>query len=949
MARGSDDHAQRVIGRHHELAALTGVAVRAAQGSFGTVLLEGDAGVGKTHLVEQAIAGIDGSGTLTLRGCGRVLQGDRPFGLVGDALGLRHDAPDPRRVALGRLLWSDPADDGRPRLSATPELRYHLVEGAVELLRHLATSTPVLLVLEDLHWADDGSILVLEQLVRRLADQPLALIATFRPAPRPRALEHVLDADLGRSVTRLRMGGLDPPSVDELVARMLAARPGPELRRLCERAGGNPLYLTELVRALLAEDAIVVDDGVASLTTSTLPRSLRDVVARSLRFLSDDAHEVIMAASVLGSTFSVEDLAVVMDRSVSATLRALREPLRGRLLVEDRERLTFQHDLVHEILYDTLPAAGRDALHAQAARRLAAAGRPAGTVARHFLLGATEGDVEAVDWLTRAGRAAAGRAPGAAVELLEAATRIAGRDHPERDTIETDLAIATVWSGCAVDGEARLRSLLERSHDPEIELPVRLTLAQALFHDGRMHSAVEEVERALRLPAITTVQRAHLLAESALGAVWSGALDQARSRARDALRAGRTVGDDATICSALAVHSSLEQVGGRLRRALKLAGRAVEIAESSPGAETRRRPPHILLGLILAEHDQLEEAVKAIDTARRIAEELGTVWYLPMLHWVLGLSHFFAGDLDDAASEIDAGVEMSEEIGTRLQLIWARAVQAHVHLLRDRLDAARDAIGMGEQEMTRTGPQAKSDWLLWARAGLAEAEGDVETAHTVLRLVWDAYDQIGVVSERRAVGPDLVRLCLRTGRRSEAENVADDVQAAAGVIDTASARGAALRCRGLAAGDADLLLKAMQAYAESPRRLEAAAAEEDAGTTLAAAGRADEAVACLSNALAAYEARGARRPADRVLAALRELGVRPGKRGKRSRAATGWESLTDRERRSATLAAEGLTNPQIAERLFVSPRTVETHLSNTYAKLSITSRVELAAYVAGRP
>jgi DNA-binding CsgD family transcriptional regulator len=946
-SRSPSSDASTLVGRDAEMAVVRDVLATACAGFRSTVLVEGEAGIGKSRLVEEALSEMERGGSLVVRGWAREPERDRPFGAIGDALGLRPDSRDPERAALARLLHGDPDAPTAGSLSSqAPELRFRLVEGIVDLVERLAGAAPVALLLEDLHWADDATLLVVEQLARRLKGLPVVVLATLRPAPRGRALDRLVGILLATGATRLEVGGLDPPSATDLVAGLVGAVPGPGLRAQIERAGGNPLYLGELVEALVEEGGMAVTGETADVRAATLPTSLGETVVRRLRFLDDEALDVLSAASVLGTAFSLDDLAVMLDTPATRLLSALREPLRARLVAESGERLAFRHDLVRDALYADLPLTGRRALHLQAARLLAGAGRRPVDVARHFVLGAAQGDAEAIDWLSRAARDAAARSPEVAAQLLQAAVRLAGPDHPRRDVLEAELAAALVWSGSTLDGEARLRAILDRAHAPEIDVPVRLALAQALFHDGRGQAAVEEVERTMELPALEPLQRGRLLAEAALGRLWSGALDQARVHAGNALTAGHLAEDDAAVCSALAVQSWLRQAEGDTSGAIAIAERAVEVAESSRTREASRRPPQLLLGLLLIEGDQLDEAGKAFDAARRIGEDLGTVWDLPAFHWALGLSHFVAGDYDDALAEVEAGLDVSEEVGTRLQMVWAQAIEAHIRIQRDDLHAATAALEAGERELARAGPQAKTDWLLWARALLAEAQGDTEGAHAILRMVWDAYTALGVVSERRALGPDLVRLSLLRGARSEAEAVAGAVQEAAEMIATPGARGAALRCRGLASGDAGLLLDAVRAYRESPRRMELGHACEDAGVALARAGRRDQATALLAEAVDVYEASGARRPAKRAEAALRDLGVRRGKRGARRRPATGWAALTDSEQTAARLAAEGLTNRQIAGRLFVSPRTVETHLSHTFAKLGIGSRVELAATVA---
>jgi DNA-binding CsgD family transcriptional regulator len=194
-----------------------------------------------------------------------------------------------------------------------------------------------------------------------------------------------------------------------------------------------------------------------------------------------------------------------------------------------------------------------------------------------------------------------------------------------------------------------------------------------------------------------------------------------------------------------------------------------------------------------------------------------------------------------------------------------------------------------------------------------------------------------------ALGADLVRLALAAGDAARAREAAAAVAEVAAANDVPWLTGAALRCQGLATDDAGLLAEAVDAYSRGPRPLELAQAAEDAGRALARRGQPGRARGFLDRALAGYERLDAARDLARAEAVLRELGIRRGRRGPRGRPQFGWPSLTSTELTVAGLVAEGLSNPQIGERLYVSRRTVQTHLAHIFAKLGISSRAQLAA------
>ena len=240
------------------------------------------------------------------------------------------------------------------------------------------------------------------------------------------------------------------------------------------------------------------------------------------------------------------------------------------------------------------------------------------------------------------------------------------------------------------------------------------------------------------------------------------------------------------------------------------------------------------------------------------------------------------------------------------------------------------------------------EWGLWVQAQLCEARGDIGQALSLLKEAWDLAAPLRFCLSHRFVGPDLVRLAVAAGEREAAQAVTQDIADGARRARVASAAGLALRCQGLLADDPDVLLAAVRSYRKAPSTVELALTCEDAGAALARAGRGAAAVPVLDEALDFYLRCGMQRGAARVHAALRALGVRRRRPGRLRRPPVGWDSLTASELGVARMAAEGLTNPQIGDRLFISRRTVATHLASVFRKLGITNRVQLAAEASRR-
>ena len=272
-----------------------------------------------------------------------------------------------------------------------------------------------------------------------------------------------------------------------------------------------------------------------------------------------------------------------------------------------------------------------------------------------------------------------------------------------------------------------------------------------------------------------------------------------------------------------------------------------------------------------------------------------------------------------------------------------------IRLHRGDLSRAQQAAAAAAAQLAETSVRYRSQWALWARALLLEADGNTADAYKTLAGCWDRCTQLGLRLEYRMLGADLVRLALARGDRGRARDVA---AAVAGIADenpqVPSLTGAALRCRGLAEDDSEILDAAVMAYARGSRPLELALTCEEAGTAFARQDMADRARPLLDQAIEIYERLGAARDLARAEAVLRAAGIRRGRRGTRGRPRTGWLSLTPTEHTIAALVADGLSNPQIGDRLYVSPRTVQTHLAHVFAKLDITSRARLAAEVTQR-
>jgi len=368
----------------------------------------------------------------------------------------------------------------------------------------------------------------------------------------------------------------------------------------------------------------------------------------------------------------------------------------------------------------------------------------------------------------------------------------------------------------------------------------------------------------------------------------------------------------------------------------------VLLADQSPGRLGHRFPVHIPRGYILVALDRLDEARTTIETGRRISEEHGIRWPLGSYHAVRAFERYIAGHWDDAIAEIEAGAALASETGHSYSLILGRGLLSLIRLHRNDLPGARDAAGVTAGQPADVSPR-QGNWSAWAQALLLEAEGEPAQALAILGGCWDRSASCGLVREYPVIGADLVRLALAADDPGRARDVTAAVTSVASRNEVPWITGAALRCQGLAADDAGILDAAVSAYARGSHQLELALAAEDAGAAFARQGNVARACQLLDQAITIYERLDAARDLARAEAALRQMGVRRGRHVTHRRAQSGWPSLTPSEQAVVDLVAEGLSNPQIGQRLYVSRRTVQTHLAHVFAKLHITSRAQLAA------
>ena len=382
-----------LVGRENELALLHGLLKELSRGRGGALLIEGEPGVGKSALVRAALetGPQPGAGPCwhLFRGNGDELGQELPLLPFLDALQVRAVSANARRQTIAGLLRGEMATD---RGADVPAI---LAEQLIALTTDECAARPVVVVIDDLHWADPASVKLWVRLARTAGQVPLLLVGIMRPAPHREdllALRRAVDEN-----ARIQLAGLTPAATADLVAVLAGARPERELLRLATGAAGNPLYITELLAALARSGSVTITaTGGAELAGGTVPGSLPAAIADRLGFVSAATRTVLRAAALLGVEFAVPDLTSVLGRPVADLVPAIDEAIATGVLANSPGGLAFRHPLIRDALYEEVPAGVRATWHRDAGRALAAAGAPVDRVARQ-LLRATGGHGETAD------------------------------------------------------------------------------------------------------------------------------------------------------------------------------------------------------------------------------------------------------------------------------------------------------------------------------------------------------------------------------------------------------------------------------------------------------------------------------------------------------------------------------------------------------------------------
>jgi DNA-binding CsgD family transcriptional regulator len=938
----SIDRPPQWVGRERELAVLRTAAEGLRRGQGSLVWVEGEPGIGKSSLVAESLVDTSTRGWDVGWGIADELIEQLPLRVMLDCLQVRAGSPDPRRARAAELLRSRQAG-----LFGSGDGLAAGVEVLVALVNELCAAAPVVMVIDDVQWADEASLVVWHELAASIDQLRLLLIGTSRLSARRPEIRQARSAVGRRGGQVISLGPLAEPEVTALVGELLGSPPGNGLQRLVAQAAGNPLYVRELIDALLREGALRAGDAAEiSVAAARVPASLAVVLMDRLGSVPGVTEEMLRMAALLGGKFAVTDLTVLLRRPASELTAGLQQAVTAGILVSSGSELAFRHPLFQQVLYESMPAALRAALHAEAAQALAGASADALTVAQQLFSAGRPGGGWARDWLVRAAPSLTTRAPRLAADLLQREVQAMPAGQPVPDALMIGLLQALLAAGSYQQATKLADPALRAISDPARRAEAYYALVRAYDGTGNLEDALLTAQRALAGGDLPRTWQARLLAMlPMLERAVTGDLDAADSSARRALAAGQDARDAFATAHALTDLWLTHGVRRDHAAALECIDQALEVLGEDPSYADLRS--FALDGRIftLENLDRWPDAELTLRHARELAQRSGnpdrSTWA------VAAVLRYWLGQWDDALAEL--GPDEQNAPGLTYSFLrqgWSALLVHGVAALiaghRDQRTTADQHLRRGLALPVRALPERENrDFLVAAHALALEQSGELKQAVQVLAGILPRGR--GEMSLTHQWLPDLVRLAMAVGDGQAAEAAAQACQAeAAAETRPARAAAASLRCQGLLRTDPGPLQEAVAHYRVVGPTVELPAALEDLAVVLAAGGREDDAREALNEAFHRYENLGAVWDIRRAEGRLRSHDIRRGVRSRRrARPADGWAALTPTEIKIAGLVATGMSNPDIASQLVLSRNTVQTHVSHILAKLGAKSRMQI--------
>ena len=932
-----------LVGRERELGRIVELIRLAGTGCGAVAVVEGPAGIGKTALLDEAANRAADANFLVLRATGAQLEREYAFGVVRQlfALSVARSASS-KLLGGAAALAAGPlglADSTGRRAAGWGDRSFAAMHGLYWLTVNLAERASLLLVLDDAHWADEMSLGFVLYLARRVEELPVLVLVAARPPGDPGEAEVIAQLGVVPRLVWLRPAPLSDAEVARLIEGRGLGGAEREFVMACHQAsGGNPFLLGELLAALAAEGACGTAADAARVAGFAPESIVRWVLAR-LVAQGEDAKQLASAFAVLDAG-ALSDAALLAGLEPRVAAGAADALIAAHILSAERP-YEFVHPLVQAAVYEALAPAARADAHSRAARLMAERGAPSARVAAHVLVAEPAHDLWVVEVLRGAAReASVAGSPGSAASYLE---RALAETPPREVRAELLLELGEAELQAGLPGAARhMREALDVHPDPRRRAEISLTLGRALFSTGDYSAAAgafrlgldevkdgdDDLSLELRgwyvtlarsdagLPAVAAERLRELLDDDAPGST----------------RTERLLLVQFAYGYALSGDQPREEVVRLARRALA-DGALLE----DPGADTGPYGAACYALLFAGEPDAaIVEINRAIDLARRRGSRVAFGW----LSLVRAGAYYFRGNLMQALADLHStSDEYTDQYA--LDLPQTRALIALCLLDRDDLPGAMDAVRL-PGDHGRWMPQPSFNSYLYALGRLKAAQGQ-------LRDALDTLLECGRrVVEMNRPNPaanfpwrsEAALLAARLGEHERARELIAENVALARAFGARHALGLALQASGLIETGEEglaLLAEAVSVLDGSGIELELGRTLTDYGAALRRAGHRRAAVEPLRRGLDLAAQCGALRLEARGREELIAAGARP-----RRFRIRGADALTASELRVARMAAGGMTNREIAQALFVTIRTVTTHLGHVYQKLEISGREQLS-------
>ncbi len=938
-----------LLERERELAELDAAIAAASAGDGSFTVIEAPAGLGKTRLLHAARERGRAAGMEVLGARATELERDFPFALARQLFEpALAPLEQPARAALldgaaGAARGALGLADARPHTEPTaasgggaPDA-FAVLHGLYWLTAALAEQRPLLLAVDDAHWSDAASLDFLGFLLPRLEELPLLLVLACRPdeAGAESSLARIATDALAR---RLTPRALSLAGTDALLAEQLGQAPEATFTATChEVSGGNPFLLCELARTLATEQ-IAPAVGEAPRLRELAPERVSRTVQVRLARLSAAAQAVARAVVVLGDDADGRLVAELAELDESVVARAADE-LRAAAILGADATLRFIHPLVRTALDAELPAGKRAAAHARVVELLRARDASAQRLAAHLIATDPRGDRATAATLLEAARAAlASGAPRSAVAYLSRALR-----EPAPDDLRPGILSSLITAGTRAPDRALFAAVLpevleELERDPALRVRWGGKLTIWMILNGRSDDALSLLERAIETAEAHGDVEAAFRLEAQSNLLARRSLPAARARLLPYL--DRIPPDSASGRLAAALETEWHAYDGTADDAVAAARRALardaRIFLEQPEFFAPGRPV-----LALRHADRLDEAQRAADQALAYARQRGGTPELIAACWMNAGVAWSRGDLAAAEADVRQALDVARLGGLRIAELVVRALLTGVLVMRGELAAAEAEVEAGG--MTGHIPEVFAfSLVLAARGQLRFEQGRLDEAATDLLELDRLSKGWGLIgSPAPPARICAARVLAAIGERERARAKAEAALAHARRWGAPTLLAQALRTVAVTAEGGERLIALEDAAAVlegSPARLARAEALADLGAALRRGGRRADARPPLREALDLARRCGAAGLARRAHDELTATGETV-----RRWTPIGVESLTPSERRVAELAARGITNRQIAQTLFVTVKTVETHLAAAYDKLGIRSRRQLPA------